>query len=69
MKSRDVKCCLACSSDLLSRLLGSFQVPFEDLSEDTLALLLNHIAVAGNDALKVPLVNPGDALVECRSIS
>jgi hypothetical protein len=52
----------------LSRLLSSVQVPSKDLSEDVLAILLNDLAVARNNALKVPFVNSSHALVESRSI-
>lgn len=70
VKSAVAKYCSAFqdTSGRLSRLLSSLQVPLKDLSEDALALLLDHITVAGNDALKVPLVNSSHALVECRSV-
>lgn len=40
------------------RLLRQIQVPLHDLLEDALTSSFNHIAVTGNNPLKVPLVNP-----------
>jgi hypothetical protein len=43
-------------------------VPGKHLSEDALAVLLDHITVTRNDTLKVPFVDSGHTLVEGRSV-
>jgi hypothetical protein len=43
-------------------------MPLHDLLEDALAATFNDVAVARDDAVKVPLVDLGDALVEAWTI-
>lgn len=43
-------------------------MPLEHFLKDALSGTLNHVSMAGNDALKVPLADPGHALRESRAV-
>lgn len=44
-------------------------MPFKHLLEDALSASLNHITVARDDAVKIPLLDPCHTLVEGRSVT
>lgn len=48
--------------------LRASQVPFHDLFKDALCAGVDGLAVARYQAIKVPRVNPGHALVEAATI-
>lgn len=54
---------------LLGTRLCQIQMPFEDLLKDALAITLDYVSVAGDDALKVPLVDSGNRLCEAGSVA